>query len=220
MPLMAIKALLFDLDGTLSETNSVHHLSWAEILKPHGYDVSWGFYRDRISGRLSPEIVADLLPDLSPEEGRKIADSKEADFRERADTLEPLPGLLGFIDKWREKGVALSLVTNAPKENVLAVLCALDLEDAFEPVILADDVAAGKPDPAPYNAALEALGVPADEAVAFEDSPSGIASSLAAGIPTVGIASTHDPEDLDHLGVDLVVSDFTSLKLDAFIEGR
>ncbi len=217
---MAIKALLFDLDGTLSETNSVHHLSWAEMLKPHGYDVSWGFYRDRISGRLSPEIVADLLPDLSPEEGRKIADSKEADFRKRADTLEPLPGLLGFIDKWRGRGMALSLVTNAPKENVLTVLRALDLEDAFEPVILAADVAAGKPDPAPYNAALEALGVPADEAVAFEDSPSGIASSLAAGIPTVGIASTHDPEDLDHLGVDLVVRDFTSPKLDAFIAGR
>ena len=220
MPPMAIKALLFDLDGTLSETNSVHYLSWAEILKPHGYDVSWDFYRDRISGRLSPEVVADLFPDLSPEEGRKIADSKEANFRERSDTLEPLPGLTDFIGKWRERGRGISLVTNAPKENVLAMLRALDLEDAFEPVILASDVDAGKPDPAPYNAALEALGAPADEAVAFEDSPSGIASSVAAGIPTVGIASTHEPEDLEELGVDLVVRDFTDSRLDAFIAGR
>ncbi len=220
MPPMTIKALLFDLDGTLSETNSVHCLSWAEILEPYGYDITWDFYRDRISGRLSPEIVADLLPSLSLEEDRKIADSKEANFRERADTLEPLPGLTDFIGKWRERGMARSLVTNAPKENVLAMLRALDLEDAFEPVILADDVEAGKPDPAPYNAALEALGVSAGEAVAFEDSPSGISSSIAAGIPTVGIASTHDPENLEHLGVDLVVRDFTSPKLDAFIAGR
>jgi len=215
-----LKALLFDLDGTLAETNSVHYLSWVEILEPHGYDVTWDFYRDRISGRLSPEVVKDLLPGLSPEEGRKIADSKEANFRERSDTLEPLPGLLEFIGKWRERGMGLSLVTNAPKENVLAVLRALDLEDTFEPVILASDVDTGKPDPAPYNAALEALGAPADEAVAFEDSPSGIVSSVAAGIPTVGIASTHEPEDLEELGVDLIVRDFTDSELDAFIAGR
>ncbi len=220
MPPMAIKALLFDLDGTLSETNSAHYLSWAEILEPYGYDISWEFYRDRISGRLSPEIVEDLLPDLSPEKGREIADSKEANFRERSDALEPMPGLLGFIEGWRERGVARSLVTNAPKENVIAMLSALGLEDAFEPVILADEVEAGKPDPAPYNAVLKTLGVPAGEAVAFEDSPSGIASSLAAGIPTVGIASTHEPEDLEHLGVDLVIRDFTDPKLDAFITGR
>ncbi len=216
---MATKALLFDLDGTLSETNSAHYLSWAEILEPYGYDISWEFYRDRISGRLSPEIVEDLLPDLSPEKGREIADSKEANFRERSDALEPMPGLLDFIEGWRERGVARSLVTNAPKENVIAMLSALGLEDAFEPVILADEVEAGKPDPAPYNAALKTLGVPADEAVAFEDSPSGIASSLAAGIPTVGIASTHEPEDLEHLGADLVIRDFTDPKLDAFITG-
>src|SRR3712207_159377 len=115
---MTIKALLFDLDGTLSETNSVHCQSWAEILEPYGYNITWDFYRDRISGRLSPEIVADLLPDLSPEEGQKIADHKEANFRERAGTLEPLPGLLDFIGKWRGRGMGISLVTNAPKENV------------------------------------------------------------------------------------------------------
>jgi len=220
LPPMVIKALLFDLDGTLSETNSAHYLSWAEILKPYGYDISWDFYRDRISGRLSPEIVEDLLPDLSPEEGREIADSKEANFRERSDTLEPLPGLIDFIDKWRERGVARSLVTNAPKENVLAMLDALGLEGAFEPVILADEVEAGKPDPAPYHAALEILGVSASEAVAFEDSSSGITSSLAAGIPTVGIASTHDPEDLEELGVNLVAQNFDDPKLEAFIDGR
>jgi HAD superfamily hydrolase (TIGR01509 family) len=217
---MAIKALLFDLDGTLSETNSAHYLSWAEILEPYGYDISWEFYRDRISGRLSPEIVEDLLPDISPEKGREIADSKEANFRERSDALEPMPGLLDFIEGWRERGVARSLVTNAPKENVIAMLSALGLEDAFEPVILADEVEAGKPDPAPYNAVLKTLGVPAGEAVAFEDSPSGIASSLAAGIPTVGIASTHEPEGLEHLGADLVIRDFTDPKLDPFIIGR
>ena len=217
---LMLKALLFDLDGTLADTNSVHRVTWAEALRPYGYDVTWDFYREYITGRVTTEIVADLLPGFSAEEGREIIKNKEADFRERAVTLKPLPGLLDFVEKGREKGMKIALVTNAPKENASTVLRVLGLDDAFDPVILADEVGSGKPDPAPYNAALEALGVSAEEAVAFEDSASGIDSSVAAGIATVGIASTQDPEELEGLGVDLVVRDFADPKLEAFIEGR
>ena len=215
-----LKALLFDLDGTLADTNSVHRVTWAEALRPYDYDVTWDFYREHITGRVTTEIVADLLPDFSAEEGRELIESKEADFRERAGTLEPLPGLLDFVQKGREKEMKIALVTNAPKENAFTVLRVLGLDDAFDPVILADEVRSGKPDPAPYNAALQALDVAAKEAVAFEDSASGIASSVAAGIPTVGIASTQEPEELEDLGVNLVVQDFADPKLEAFLESR
>ena len=217
---LMLKALLFDLDGTLAETNSVHFSTWVETLKPYGIEVTWDFYRDKISGRTTPEVSEDLLPDLAPEEAREVGESKEASFRERTGELVPLQGLLEFVGEARRRDLSIALVTNAPKENVLAMLDALGLEDAFEPTIVAEDVGVGKPDPAPYNAALEALGVHADEAVAFEDSPSGIASSVAAGIPTVGIASTHDPEDLEELGVNLVAQNFDDPKLEAFIDGR
>lgn len=217
---LMLKALLFDLDGTLAETNSVHFSTWVETLKPHGIEVTWEFYRDRISGRTTPEVSEDLLPDLAPEEARKVGEDKEAIFRERVGELEPLPGLLEFVEEARGRGMGIALVTNAPKQNVLAMLDALGLEDAFEPTIVAEDVGNGKPDPAPYDAALEALNVSANEAVAFEDSPSGISSSVAAGIPTVGVASTHDPEELEKLGVDVVVQDFDDPKLKAFIDGR
>lgn len=215
-----LKALLFDLDGTLADTNSVHRLAWVDLLKPHGYDVTWDFYRENITGRVSDEVVEDLLPGFSPEEVREMAEAKDANFRERSGALEPFPGLLDLVERGEKKGMGISLVTNAPKENVFAVLRVLGLDDAFEPVILADDIGAGKPDPAPYNAALGALGISADEAVAFEDSPSGIASSVAAGIPTVGIASTSEPEDLEGPGVEMVVRDFSDPKLEAFIEER
>ena len=215
-----LKALLFDLDGTLAETNSVHYATWVEALKPYGIDVTWDFYRDEISGRTTPEVSEDLLPDLAPEEARKVGEGKEASFRERAGELESLPGLVEFVEEAKEKEVDVALVTNAPKENVFAMLDALGLADIFEPTIVAEDVGVGKPNPAPYDAALEALDVRADEALAFEDSPSGIASSVAAGIPTVGIASTHDPEELEGLGVELVARDFADPKLKAFIEDR
>ncbi|MCA1729298.1 MAG: HAD family phosphatase [Actinobacteria bacterium] len=214
------KALLFDLDGTLADTNSVHRLAWVDLLQPYGYDVTWDFYRENITGRVSDEVVADLLPGIPSEQVREMAEAKDANFRERSGALEPLPGLLDLVEKGRKKGMGISLVTNAPKENVFAVLRILGLGEAFEPVILADDIGAGKPDPAPYNAALGALDISADEAVAFEDSPSGIASSVAAGIPTVAVASTSEPEDLEGPGVELVVRDFSDPKLEAFIEGR
>ena len=215
-----LRALLFDLDGTLAETDSVHHPTWADLLKPHGYSVDWTFFQERLSGRLNPDIVAELLPDLSEEEGRAMIEAKEADFRERAAALEPLPGLLDFIGQAKKRGLKTALVTNAPRENVLAVLRALCLDEVFEPVILADEVGVGKPDPAPYLAALDALGVEAGETLAFEDSPSGIASSIAAGIPTVGVASTHDPGKLERLGVVLVVHDFSDPELEAFVEAH
>ncbi len=215
-----IKALLFDLDGTLADTNSVHRSTWTEILEPYGYDVTWDFYQARINGRLTPEVVTDLFPDFSPEEAREMAEDKEAAFRERAGELEPLPGLRDFIAKGQKEGMRIALVTNAPKRNVYAVLRALDLEGAFEPVVLGEELDAGKPDPAPYQAALEASGVSAEEAVAFEDSHSGIASSVAAGVPTVGIASVHEPEELEGLGVEFVVRDFADPELVALVEER
>jgi HAD superfamily hydrolase (TIGR01509 family) len=212
------RALLFDLDGTLAETDSLHLPTWVDALAPYGIEVDERFYKERISGRSTGEIVRDLLPDLTEEEGASIGDAKEASFRERAVELEPLPGLVDFVREGRERGLEIALVTNAPKENVGAILPILKLQDFFGTVVLADEVGAVKPDPAPYEAALKETGVPAEEALAFEDSVSGIASSVAAGIPTVGIASTQDPEKLRQAGAFLVAEDFTDPELRALID--
>ena len=211
------RALLFDLDGTLAETDSLHLPTWVDALEPYGVDIDEEFYRERISGRSTGEIVGDLLPDLSEEEGASIGDAKEASFRERAAGLAPLPGLLDFVQEGKRRGMRMALVTNAPKENVGAILPALKLQDYFQTVVLAAEVGAVKPDPAPYEAALERTGVSADEALAFEDSVSGIASSVAAGIPTVGISSTQDPEKLRRAGAFIVARDFTDPELRALI---
>jgi HAD superfamily hydrolase (TIGR01509 family) len=207
------RALLFDLDGTLAETDSLHLPTWVAVLRPYGLEVDEEFYRNSISGRSNLKIVEELLPDLSAEEGRKLAEAKEASFRERAVELEPLPGLLEFMDESKDRRLSLALVTNAPEENVEAILLALELGEYFDEVVLSDEVGPVKPDPAPYRAALEKLGVAPEEALAFEDSTSGISSSVAAGIPTVGIASTQEPETLLQAGAFAVVRDFTDPEL-------
>lgn len=212
------RALLFDLDGTLAETDSLHLPTWVDALQPYGVEVDEEFYRDRISGRSTAEIVRELLPDLTDEQGRSIGEAKEASFRERASELEPLPGLVDFVIQGRELGMRIALVTNAPEQNVETILLALKLRDFFDVVVLADEVEAVKPDPAPYRAALEKISVPAEVALAFEDSVSGISSSVAAGIPTVGIASSQDPEKLLGAGAFVTAQDFTDPRLRTLIE--
>ena len=209
--------MLFDLDGTLVETDSLHLPTWVDVLEPYGVRVDEKFYRESISGRNTSEIVRDLLPELSDEENRSVGDAKEARFRERATELEPLPGLVDFVKCGRERGMSIALVTNAPEENVEAIMLALGLRELFETVVLADEVEAVKPDPAPYSAALKKLGVLAEEALAFEDSVSGISSSVAAGIPTVGIASSQKSETLLAAGAFVAAEDFTDLQLRALL---
>lgn len=212
------RALLFDLDGTLAETDSLHLPTWMDALEPYGVEVDEEFYRDKISGRSTAEVVRELLPELTDEQGRSIGDAKEASFRERASELEPLPGLVDFVERGRKRGMRIALVTNAPEENVKMILLALKLRDFFDTVVLADEVEAVKPDPAPYRAALEKTGVPAEEALAFEDSISGISSSVAAGIPTVGIASSQEPQKLLVAGAFMTAQDFTDPQLRTLID--
>jgi HAD superfamily hydrolase (TIGR01509 family) len=123
----------------------------------------------------------------------------------------------------QERELKTGLVTNAPRKNVGAVLPALRLGgyfDAVVPIVPIEEAGPGKPDPAPYRAVLKKLGADPGEALAFEDSVSGIASAVGAGIPTVGIASTQNPERLREAGVFMVAKDFTDPDLRALIGDR
>jgi HAD superfamily hydrolase (TIGR01509 family) len=204
-----LKALLFDLDGTLVETDSLHFLIWQDFLRDHGIESDRAFYQANISGRLNPDIVADLLPQLDAEAAADFIWRKEAEFRNRATSLQPMPGLMQVLSWAEQQAIQIAVVSNAPRENALFALKALQLEARFAKIVLGDDLPRGKPDPLPYQEALKQLNVTSEQAIAFEDSPSGMRSAIGANIFTVGIASTHDPKDLELLGASLVISDFT-----------
>ena len=182
-------------------------------LAPHGIDLDEEVYRARISGRGNEIILKDLLPNLSAEEAREISDRKEIAFREELDGLEPIPGLLDFVEMGKKANLAIVLVTNAPRDNVSAVLAALALAEDFDELVLSEDIGAAKPDPTPYRAAVERLGVAPEHTLAFEDSTSGVASAVGAGVPTVGVATTQEPELLKRAGAFMVVSNFEDPKL-------
>ena len=207
------KALFFDLDGTISDTDAIHLANWLELLRPYGIDVDMNLYKEKLSSGSTQEILDELLPDLSQEEKKELIEREESGYRSRMTQTEPITGLGDFIEEARSRGISVALVSNAPKEDARNSLEGLGLKDAFEPMIFAEDVGTEKPDPAPYKAALEELGIPPEEALAFEDSPSGIGGAVEAGIPVVGLSSTHGPDELREAGAEFVVGDFADRAL-------
>ena len=213
------RALFFDLDGTLCDSDPVHARSWIEVLAPHGIEMPPERYRTTISGRINAEIGAMLFPDKTASEHARIADEKEALFRRMAPDLERLAGLTALLDLASRRGLPTALVTNAPRLNVDHMLRALDLSDRFDVCVLAEDVGRGKPDPLPYATAASRLGVAPAEGLAFEDSSTGIRSAKAAGLMVVALATGHGEADLIAAGADLAIRDFADERLAHLLGG-
>ena len=211
------KALLFDLDGTLSNTDAVHFPNWIEVLRPYGVEVTRELYEEKLSGRVDREAVEDILPHLSAEEMDELLEREELRARQRSSEIGPLPGLRGLIEAGRRRGLPLALVTNSNEEDAGEILQPLGLHGAFDPVVYPQDGEDSKPAALPYEQALESLGLSAEEVVAFEDSVTGACSAVEAGIPTVGITSGHTPEELLEAGVGIVIGDFMDPALYDFL---
>ncbi|MGV2832077.1 HAD family hydrolase [Myxosarcina sp. GI1(2024)] len=208
-----LEAILFDLDGTLANTDPIHFAVWQDILTRYELEIDRSFYRQRISGRTNAEIIQDILPQISLEEAWHLAIEKEENYRQLTGSLRQMPGLARVLQLTDTVPLKKAVVTNAPKENTEHMLRILQLTHIFPVVIMAEDAPPGKPHPAPYNLALERLGVTKERAMVFEDSPAGIRSAVGAGIYTIGIASTHTRENLIKLGADMAIDDFNSEEL-------
>jgi HAD superfamily hydrolase (TIGR01509 family) len=209
-----LKAILFDLDGTLANTDPLHFQVFQQMLDERGVGLDAIAYGHKISGRTNQAILQDFFPHFSEADIQHFSHEKESRYRALAQTqIEPLPGLLALLDRLQKNQLKTAVVTNAPRLNAEFMLAALGLAETFEFVILGEDLPRAKPDPLPYETAIARFGIQPQEALVFEDSPAGIRAAIAAGIPTVGVASTHEPQALLALGVEFVVQDFMDERL-------
>ncbi|NIE77922.1 HAD-IA family hydrolase [Pantoea sp. Ap-967] len=214
-----LTALLFDLDGTLTDTDTLHLQAFRQLLHDHdGRELTQAQFDAQVSGRSNGELFAELFPHADKAQCQALAERKEALFRELAPELKPLPGLLNLLDHARAWDIGMCVVTNAPRLNAEHMLAAMGLQSRFEHVLVADELARPKPDPLPYLTGLQRLEAVAGEALAFEDSLPGVAAASGAGIFTVGIATTQAPERLIEAGAKLVVKDFNDPRLWELIE--
>jgi HAD superfamily hydrolase (TIGR01509 family) len=201
-------ALLFDLDGTLVDSDHLHHAAFAAILAERGADLSVADYRRHIMGHPNTAIMARFFPGEDADHGA-IADRKEAMFRASlAASVAPVAGIHALLDWAGTVGAGLAVVTNAPRPNAEAMLAAAGLTGRLPFLVIGDECAAPKPDPAPYLAAMAGLGVAPEFAVAFEDSRSGLSAARASGAYVFGLETGLDGHELLQAGAHRAIRDF------------
>lgn len=208
-----LDALLFDLDGTLADTDKLHLLAMQQLLHEDGRTLTEAEFEAHISGRANADLCRYLFPDRPLSEHRDFADRKEARFRELSPTLQPTPGLVRLLEYAEARGIGMAVVTNAPRANAEHMLAALDLAGRFEHVLVAEELPKAKPDPLPYLTGLQRTGARAEQALAFEDSVPGVKAASGAGIFTVGLSTSQTAEALMAAGAQLVVADFEDERL-------
>jgi HAD superfamily hydrolase (TIGR01509 family) len=212
-----LRCLLFDLDGTLVDTDRLHLQAYNLVLGKFDRTVSVDFYRRHIMGFSDVEILSALFPHHRDGEFDHVIETKEATFRTLISELSPTPGASEVIDWGRARGLRQAIVTNAPRENADRLLRAIGLRERFETVIVGSELPRGKPDPLPYLTALKCLQCDAEHSIAFEDSLSGVRAAAAAGIFTVGIETSLGPDLLLKEGASLVIKDFRDAALRTLI---
>lgn len=213
-----LEALLFDLDGTLTDTDKLHLLAMQQLLLEEGRVFTEAEFDAHVSGRANADLCRYLFPDRSLAEHQRFADRKEARFRALSPTLQPTAGLIRLLEFAEQAGIGMAVVTNAPRANAVHMLDAMGLSGRFEHVLVAEELPRAKPDPLPYLTGLERLQARAEYALAFEDSVPGVTAASRAGIFTVGLSTSQPAQALLEAGAQLVVEDFEDARLWSLIE--
>ncbi len=185
---MAVHAVLFDFDGVIAHTANHHVVAWQRTLATMGWRVT-----DEVAARAAEVDDRQFLVDLFTKRGIESDKIDEWVRRKQVLTVELLRqaprlhrGVVELVGLLRGR-VRLAVVSGTWRENIHAVLESAGLADAFELIVGKEDVTERKPEPEAYLKALERLGVSAAQAVAIEDSPTGIASARAAGVAVIAV---------------------------------
>jgi beta-phosphoglucomutase len=185
------RAVLFDLDGVLTETADLHYRSWCQLADETGLEIDRG-QRHNLRGRTRIESLRLLLGDrfdaLSPVEHQRLTERKNALYLKMVDQLtaaDLLPGVADLLAELRQRGVRLAVASSS--RNAAIVVEKLGVGDAFDAIVDANEAPRSKPDPQVFLLAAERVGVPPASCVVIEDAAAGIEAARAAGMPVVGV---------------------------------
>lgn len=214
-------ALLFDIDGTLADTDPLHLEAFNRTFAPYGHHFDKPRFALELQGLANEAIARRFVPHLSPADGMELLRGKEETFRDLArSAIHAVPGLFALMDMADAAGLPMAAVTNAPRANADLILDGLGIRHRFRALVIGEELAHGKPHPLPYLEGLRLLGASAEASVAFEDSRTGIASATAAGLATIGIRTSLLHEDMIAAGAVLSADSYDDPAVRTFISSR
>lgn len=215
-----MRAVLFDFDGVVVQSERLHMKTFLQLLEPYGVKVAEERWYREFAGTGSRHIFEVLCSEFRvPEDVGALVERRKKIYEAhvRAGELKETPGVRQFLLLLREKGVKAAIVSGSHRTNVAVALAVLGLEGMFELIVSGDDLPQRKPDPEPFLRAARKLGVRPSECVAVEDSPSGSRAALAAGMRLVVVRS---PASKDLYGYDAIIDDFSEFPLEMFAHDK
>jgi HAD superfamily hydrolase (TIGR01509 family) len=176
--------VIFDIDGTLVDSNYLHTLAWRRAMLDHGHDVaSWRIHR--MIGAASEVLLQELLGDQDPE----VADGWKAHFDVLRSEIRAFPGAADLLRAIAGRGGQVVLASSSPGELVDGHLEAIGAGDAIAHVLSDADVEQAKPSPEVFEVALGTAGAQPDRSIVVGDAPWDVESAARAGLATVGVLS-------------------------------
>jgi beta-phosphoglucomutase len=209
------KAVIFDLDGVITDTARYHYLAWKRLADSQGvhFDEEANEHLKGIDRMGSLDLIlAGAARQYTPEEKLALAHDKNEYYKELISSMSPadlLPGAVQALDACRAAGLKIGLASVS--KNAFSVLDSLGIRDKFDYAVDAATIARGKPDPEIFLKAARELGVPPEDCFGVEDAVAGVASIKAAGMFALGIG---DPAILRQ--ADIVIPGLQHFQLNAY----
>lgn len=206
-------AVLWDLDGTLVDSEEYHWRAWQGTMATEGIALTHQQFLETFGLRNDEILPRWLGLAASTERIARVALDKELLYRKllRAGGAACLPGASEWLRRLGREGWRQAIASSAPRENVEVVLEILELTACFEALVAGEDVTAGKPDPQVFLAAAQRLQTEPSRCIVVEDSPLGIEAARRAGMRSIGVN-----RKVRLAAADIAVSSLTELPDDPF----
>ncbi len=210
---MQYRAILFDMDGVVIDTEAAVTVFWERLAAQHGITLTEADFDTYIYGRPAGQTMDAVFPKLT--EAERAAVFADAYAYETNQEYIVVPGVIDLLRALKANDIPAALVTSGERFKVAEVFRQLEIGDLFNAVVTAEDIPKGKPHPACYLLGAKRIDTPAERCLAFEDSVSGVQAAVAAGTSCIGIRPARTAVGLLPHGVRGVIPDFSAVRLEA-----